>query len=107
MSEIVKLVVFAPVEAADAVRQAMGDADAGKIGNYTHCTFSSVGTGHFLPQEGAHPTVGGIGKLEAVEEVRIETVCEKDLIDTVIAAIKKVHPYEEIPIDVYPMLLMR
>lgn len=40
MSRRVKIVVFVPIPDADKVRKALGDAGAGEIGNYTHCTFS-------------------------------------------------------------------
>ena len=103
MVEIVKLVVFVPVSHGDAVRKVMGDAGAGIIGNYTFCTFTTVGVGRFKAGEGANPSVGKVGALEEVVEERIETVCRKDIVKEVIAAIKKVHPYEEAPIDVYPL----
>ena len=99
----VKIVVFVPETHADAVREAMGKAGAGKIGNYTHCSFSSQGIGRFKPEEGAHPAVGKIGKLESVREERIEAVCERKILQDVITAIKKAHPYEEVALDVYPL----
>lgn len=100
---VVKLVVFVPESHADTVRKALGDAGAGKIGNYTHCSFSSKGVGRFLPGEGASPTIGEIGKLEEVIEERIEVVCERDKLTDVVSAMKAVHPYEEIAFDVYPL----
>ncbi|MCR4277863.1 MAG: hypothetical protein NUV80_07320 [Candidatus Berkelbacteria bacterium] len=100
----VKLVVFVPPSHADAVRKAIGDTGAGKIGNYDYCTFSTIGTGRFLPKEGANPTVGEIGKLETVEEERIEADCDSSVVQEVIRAVKKVHPYEEAPFNIYPML---
>lgn len=81
----------------------MGKAGAGKIGNYTHCTFSTKGIGRFRPEEGAHPAVGEIGKFEAVEEECIETICEREILKQVIEAVKTVHPYEEAPFDIYPL----
>ena len=99
----VKIVVFVPETHADVVREAMGKAGAGKIGNYTHCSFSSQGIGRFKPEEGAHPAVGKIGKLESVREERIEAVCERKILQDVITAIKKAHPYEEVALDVYPL----
>ncbi|MBN2585631.1 YqfO family protein [Patescibacteria group bacterium] len=103
MSNNVKIVVFVPESHADAVREAMGEAGAGKIGNYTNCSFSSKGVGRFLPQAGANPAIGEVGKLEAVEEERIEMVCEREKLKEAISAIKRVHPYEEIAYDVYPL----
>lgn len=100
----VKIIVFVPETHADAVRTAMADAGAGLIGDYAHCSFSVKGIGRFVPLKSAHPTVGVISQMTEVKEERIETVCyEKDL-DRIIAAVKKVHPYEEVAIDVYPLL---
>ncbi|MGR5953318.1 hypothetical protein ACT7DP_17610 [Bacillus paranthracis] len=50
--EMKKIVVFVPETHAEEVRKALGDAGAGHIGNYSHCTFNSEGTGTFVPQEG-------------------------------------------------------
>jgi hypothetical protein len=104
--EIVKIVVFVPETHVDVVLSAMGSAGAGALGNYTHCSFSSKGTGRFLPGEGAHPAIGSVGKLEAVAEERIEVTCERVLASKVIEAIKKVHPYEEVALDVYPLIAL-
>lgn len=101
-SKSVKIVVFVPESHADAVREAMGRAGAGKIGNYTHCSFSSKGTGRFKPKEGAHPYIGEVGKLESVAEERIEMTCERDNLTDVVRAIKEAHPYEEVALDIYP-----
>jgi hypothetical protein len=68
MSELIKIVVFVPEDGADALRQAIGAAGAGQIGNYSYCSFSVKGTGRFLPGEDAHPAIGAIGKLETVAE---------------------------------------
>ncbi len=103
--EVVKIVVFVPETEAEIVRQVMGDAGAGQVGDYSHCSFSAKGTGRFLPLPGAHPTIGKVGELTAVDEERIETVCFKKDLQKVIKAIKKVHPYEEVAIDVYPLVL--
>lgn len=100
----VKIVVFAPTKDADALRKAIGDTGAGTVGNYSHCSFSSKGIGRFLPKEGAHPAIGEVGKLEEVEEERIEFVCPKEMIEKIIQVIKKNHPYEEVVLDVYPIL---
>lgn len=101
---MVKIVVFVPLSHTDTVRQAMGDAGAGIIGNYSHCTFSSKGRGRYMPREGANPAIGEVGKFEEVEEERIETVCPKSRAKEIIEAIKKVHPYEEVAFDIYPLV---
>ncbi len=107
MSRIFKLIVTVPETHVDIVRKAMGDAGAGVLGNYSHCTFSIKGIGRFKPLEGAHPAIGKVNKLESVVEERIETTCEEKKLKQVIAAIKKVHPYEEIALDIYPLKEVR
>jgi hypothetical protein len=102
--ESVKIVVYVPETHAGAVRDALGKSAAGLIGNYKYTTFSVKGVGRFIPMPGANPTIGEVGKLEEVPEERIETVCYKDDLDKIVTAIKEVHPYEEVAIDVYPLL---
>lgn len=102
-SENVKIVIFVPETHTDIVREAMGKTGAGTIGNYTFCTFSSKGLGRFRPEKGANPHIGNIGKIEEVVEERIETLCPREKLQDVIKAIKKVHPYEEVALDVYPL----
>jgi hypothetical protein len=98
-----KIVVYVPEADADKLREAMGNAGAGKIGNYTHCMFTIKGTGQFKPGEGANPTIGKVGKLEKVNEERIEAVCAEERLHDVLKTIKEVHPYEEPATDVYPI----
>ncbi len=101
----VKIVIFVPSSHADTIRQAMGDAGAGVIGNYTHCTFSTKGIGNYLPGEVARPFIGSVGKFESVEEERIEMVCNREKAKKVIEEMKKTHPYEEVAFDIYPLIL--
>lgn len=106
MEKKYKIVVYVPEANADKLREAMGMAGAGKIGNYTHCTFTLKGTGRFKPEEGANPTVGEVGTLEEVSEDRIETVCSGENLQGVLKAIRENHPYEEPATDVYPIELV-
>jgi len=96
-----KIVVFVPRGYEDAVRDAMGDAGAGWIGNYSHCSFMALGTGTFKPLEGADPFIGSKGILEKVEELRLETIVPESLKNKVVRAMIKAHPYEEVAYDVY------
>ena len=98
-----KIVVYVPEDHADQLREAMGNAGAGEIGKYTHCTFTVKGTGRFKPGEGANPTIGNVGELAEVTEHRIETVCSQAKLKQVLKAIKNAHPYEEPATDVYPL----
>jgi len=100
----VKIVVTVPESHADRVREAMGRAGAGRVGNYSSCSFSSRGVGRFKPEPGAKPAIGSVGALEMVEEERIEVICARALLADVVAAIRAAHPYEEPALDVYPLL---
>lgn len=99
----IKIVVFAPESHAAQVREAIAVGGGGRIGNYTHCTFSTKGIGRFKPEDGAHPVQGQVGKLEEVIEEKIESVCDRENLDAVIKAIMEAHPYEEPAIDIYPI----
>ena len=103
MEKRYKLVMYVPESHSEKLRDAIGNAGAGVIGNYTHCTFTIKGIGRFKPVEGANPTIGEVGKLEEVQEDRIETVCTGDKLQAILKAIKEVHPYEEPATDVYPI----
>ena len=98
-----KISVFVPLDYSEQVREALGASGAGFIGNYSHCTFSSNGTGRFLPTEHTNPFIGITGKLEEVKEEKIETIVDEHRLQTVIAAMIKAHPYEEVAYDIYPL----
>ncbi|MCX6810526.1 MAG: YqfO family protein [Candidatus Berkelbacteria bacterium] len=104
MDNYVKIYVFIPKNDADKVRLALGKAGIGKMGNYDHCSFVSEGKGYFRPQGGANPAIGSIGNIEEVEEIKLEFVCLKSEIDKVLEVVKKYHPYEEVALDVIPLL---
>ena len=97
-----KLVFTVPLSHASAVREAIGKAGAGRYGNYSFASFSSRGVGRFMPEPGAHPHIGEIGKLAEVEEERVECQVSPEVVDDVIAALKSVHPYEVIAYDLSP-----
>lgn len=100
----VKIVVHVPLEAADEIRETLGRAGAGVVGNYTHCSFSFTGTGRFTPVAGAHPAIGTVGKAEVVTEENIEVVCDRKDAKRILAALKTVLPYEEPAIEIYQLL---
>ena len=99
-----KLVVFVPAEALDAVREALFAVGAGRIGDYTRCSWYTAGTGTFLGGEGTDPAVGEAGREERVSELRLETVYPEERHDEVVDALRRAHPYEEPAFDVYPLL---
>ena len=102
--KLCKLVVFVPRTHMEVVRKAITEAGAGHLGNYSHCTFSTTGTGSFLPLDAAQPYIGSHGIVEYVEEARIETIMPEKISRRVIRAMLKIHPYEEVAYDLYQLI---
>jgi dinuclear metal center YbgI/SA1388 family protein len=98
-----KLVVFVPEENVDAVAKALAGAGTGVIGDYTECTFRTRGTGTFRGGDETNPYLGEKGRLEEVEEVRMETVVPAHALQRSVEAATAAHPYEEMALDVYPV----
>lgn len=94
-----KLVTFVPGGDVEKVAAALFDAGAGRIGAYTRCSFRTAGTGTFFGEEGASPVVGEAGRLETVEEIRLETVVPVGALEAVVRALRASHPYEEPAFD--------
>ncbi len=95
-----KWVVYVPASNGAAVREAMFDAGAGEIGDYSQCSWTVAGTGQFLPHEGASPAIGTVGEVEHVAEDRIEVIAPARLRRAVLRAMRGAHPYEEPAFDV-------
>lgn len=95
MSQLHALVAYVPESHAEDVLAAIGNAGAGRLGNYSHCAFTTPGTGRFTPLPGAEPFIGTKGVPEQVAEVRIECVVAEEMLDAVIRALRSAHPYEE------------
>ena len=99
-----KLVWFVPENALDATREAVFRAGAGRIGNYTRCSWYTSGTGTFKGEEGSDPSIGEAGREERTPELRVETVVPGDRTRDVVAALLAAHPYEEVAFDLYPLV---
>ena len=99
--QALKITSYVPGESVDKVRSAMAEAGAGRIGAYSHCSFTGTGEGTFLGGEDSNPVVGRRGRLESVEERRLEMVCGDDALPRAIAALRRTHPYEEPPIEIH------
>jgi dinuclear metal center YbgI/SA1388 family protein len=99
-----KWVVYVPHEDAEAVREAVFEAGAGHIGDYSHCSWSVSGIGQFLPHEGASPAVGSVGSVERVAEDRFEVVAPAHARGAVLAAMRAAHPYEEPAFDIFALV---
>ncbi len=100
----VKIIVTIPLESVSAVRNAICEAGAGIIGNYTYCSMATKCIGTFKPNDEANPYIGEKNKLEFVEEEKLEVVCDVDNVKKIIKKIREVHPYEEPAIDIIPLI---
>ncbi|MDR6414247.1 hypothetical protein [Pseudarthrobacter sulfonivorans] len=103
MSQLHALVIYVPDTHYEALLSAIGDAGAGRIGNYSHCSFVVPGTGRFTPLPGAEPFIGAVGAGEQVPEIRVECVVEEEMLDAVVLALRAAHPYEEPAFMTWPV----
>lgn len=95
-----KLEIFIPEQAFCALQSALCEADAGYIGKYDCCLSYSRVTGCWRPLAGASPFLGAVGEISSEPELKVEVTCRKEQTDAVLAAIRRVHPYEEPVINV-------
>lgn len=100
----VKIIVTIPTDSVEKVRNAICEAGAGIIGNYTYCSTSTKCIGTFEPNNNANPYIGRKNHLEFVDEEKLEVVCDVDKVREVILALRREHPYEEPAIDIIPLI---
>ena len=96
-----KICFFVPEENAETVKQAVFDTGAGRIGQYDQCSWQTAGTGQFRPLAGSQPYIGTENRLESVDELKVEMVCEDEYIKAAIDALKLAHPYETPAYEVF------
>lgn len=99
-----KLCFFVPESDLEKVKNALFHKGAGRIGQYSHCSWQVLGEGQFMPLNGSNPFIGTQDKVERIAEYKVEMVCEQSLIDDVINELIKKHPYEEPAYEIYQML---
>ncbi len=102
-SELLKLVVYVPVDFEEEVAEALFATGAGHVGAYDNCSFRVSGRGTFRPGPGTAPFIGETGKQERVEEVRLETIIPRENQHRIIRKLLQVHPYEEVAYDLLPL----
>lgn len=102
-AEALKLVFFCPAPDAQRLIDAVTEAGAGTIGDYTRCAFIGTGQGTFKPGPNANPTIGSPNEIETVDEARVETLVPTALKGRVVRALLKAHPYEEPAFDLIPI----
>lgn len=99
-----KLVVFVPASHVDRVAEALFRVGAGRIGDYVQCSYRLAGQGTFFGTESTDPVIGRRGRLERVDEIRLEVVFPRGRIADVSSALRRAHPYEEPAFDVYALV---
>jgi len=103
-NKLAKLSVYVPKMHQDHVMEALFAAGAGNIGNYSECSFSSPGLGTFKANEHAKPFVGEKEKRHIEEEIKLEVLVSIHRLNYVVEALLKVHPYEEVAYDIFPLM---
>jgi dinuclear metal center YbgI/SA1388 family protein len=102
-AELGKLVVFVPAAHANAMREALHQAGAGRFGQYSRCSFNITGQGTFQGDADSHPALGKPGRFERVEEIRMEMIFPWPLRQKMADTLRAVHPYEEPAFDIYAL----
>ena len=103
--KLVRLVTYVPPAHLDAVRDALWNAGAGRIGVlYDQASFTVAGHGTFRALAGANPTIGNIGERAQVNEVQLEVLAPETKWPAVVAALRSAHPYEEVAYNVTALL---
>jgi dinuclear metal center YbgI/SA1388 family protein len=100
---LLKFVTYCPADSAEKVRQALWNAGAGQIGNYSEVSFNLSGTGTYKGNENSNPVIGEKGKLMRVPEERIEIIYAVHQEAEILAALRASHPYEEIAYELFPI----
>ena len=95
--------IFIPVTHLKALQRALQEADAGHIRKYDCCLSYNPVTGCWRPLEGAAPYLGSIGEISRETEMKVEVTVRAERVDETIAAIRRIHPYEEPVINAIPL----
>ncbi len=98
-----KLAFFVPASHVEVVKAAVFATGGGRIGDYDHCAWQTLGQGQFRPLDGSQPFIGQTGQVEVVEEWKVELVVADELIVQVVAALKQSHPYETPAYEVWQL----
>jgi len=99
-----KLVFFVPESHKEKVKDALFEAGAGSLGEYSRCSFEVEGIGQFMPTAKASPFLGQLNCLERVKEFRVEMILHRSLADEVKKALLSSHPYETPAYEFYELL---
>jgi len=108
--KLIKIITFVPEEHVETIRKALttegvgsGITDGEHSDSYSECFFQTNGEGMFRALDGAEPTIGKVGELTRVPEIRLESIVEERSLGRAVKALHKAHPYEEPAYDLIPL----
>jgi dinuclear metal center YbgI/SA1388 family protein len=95
-----KLTVHSPINSAEILREALFEAGAGDIGNYSNCSFNTIGEGTFKGNQKSNPTIGEKETLQNQSEIKIEVIFPLHKKTEILQKMLSVHPYEEVSYEI-------
>lgn len=102
-NSLYKIITYAPHDYSGIIREALFASGAGQIGNYSNCSFNSLGEGTFKALENSTPFIGQKNSIHFEPETKIEVIIPEHLLVSAIQNLKSVHPYEEVAYDIIPI----
>ncbi len=89
-----------PSEEAEKLRNALFNAGAGNISNYSNCSFNTNGIGTYKGNQNTNPSKGKQGTTHFEKETKISVVYAKHLEKTILNTLFKTHSYEEVAYEI-------
>ena len=99
-----RLEVCIPIDYFNDFLRKLKGQPIGIIGNYIECKFWNEVQSSWIVNEDTNPFLGNPGEEFSTKEKKLSFKClKKDVLD-VVSHIKKIHPYEEIGLDIIPLV---
>ena len=102
-TSLYKIIVYVPDDYLEQVKSSLNNAGAGHLGNYSNCSFETVGQGQFKPLKEANPFSGELNKLSVFKEIKLEVIVSEEKLNDAVNQMIKAHPYEEVAYDIYKL----
>ena len=103
MSGYLKLEIFIPESHLEELEAVLAKEDAGHIGNYDCCLSYSYVMSTWRPLPGTKPYCGNTGTVSCERELKVEVTISTEQLKPVMAAVRRIHPYEEPVVNVIPL----
>lgn len=101
-----KISFYVPVSHLEQIKEALFAQGAGRFGSYDRCCWQVRGQSQFQPLPGSRPCSGYAFELEAVEEFKVEMICEEHSLKKAVEALLSAHPYEQPAYAVHKVLTL-